>query len=47
MEKRNYLLFYYIHTRLDEKELPYDLIWEDDQFLSGKVLKDAFAMSIG
>lgn len=44
--KMNYSLFYRIHARLDEKESPYDLVWEDDQSLSGKVHKDAFSISL-
>lgn len=32
-----FLTFLLPFTRLDEKKIPYDLVWEDDQSLSGKV----------
>lgn len=32
--------------RLDEKIPPYDLIWDDDQMLAGKVSSQSFPMSL-
>ena len=31
--------YYIVYCRLDKKKTPYDLVWEDNEFLSGKVLQ--------